>query len=57
MPSPSKFRRLYRSENMAKGMNKRKRDEKKPKKEAPRVIAAAPSTKTSLIGAALKVAK
>lgn len=30
---------------MAKGMNKRKRDEKKPKKEAAKVIAAAPSTK------------
>ena len=30
---------------MAKGMNKRKRDEKKPKKEKPKVIAAAPSTK------------
>ena len=29
---------------MAKGMNKR-RDEKKPKKETPKVIAAAPSTK------------
>jgi hypothetical protein len=42
---------------MAKGMNKRKRDEKKPKKEAPKVIATAPNTKTSLAGAALKVAK
>lgn len=42
---------------MAKGMNKRKRDEKKPKKEAPKVIAAAPSTKISLVGAALKVPK
>jgi hypothetical protein len=30
---------------MAKGMNKRKRDEKKPKKEKVKVIAAAPSTK------------
>ncbi|WP_256439751.1 MULTISPECIES: hypothetical protein [Paracoccus] len=30
---------------MAKGMNKRKRDEKKPKKEKAKVIAAAPSTK------------
>lgn len=30
---------------MAKGMNKRGRDEKKPKKEKPKVIAAAPSTK------------
>lgn len=42
---------------MAKGMNKRKRDEKKPKKEAPKVIAAAPSPKTPLVGTALKVAK
>ena len=30
---------------MAKGMNKRRRDEKKPKKETPKVIAAAPSMK------------
>lgn len=30
---------------MAKGMNKRGRDEKKPKKEAPKVTAAAPSLK------------
>ncbi|CAM3492507.1 hypothetical protein PANO111632_20070 [Paracoccus nototheniae] len=30
---------------MAKGMNKQKRDVKKPKKEKPKVIAAAPSTK------------
>lgn len=30
---------------MANGMNKRKRDEKKPKKEKAKVIAAAPSTK------------
>lgn len=30
---------------MAKGMNKRKRDEKKPKKEKPKTTAAAPSTK------------
>ncbi|WP_277750071.1 hypothetical protein [Falsirhodobacter deserti] len=33
---------------MAKGMNKRKRDEKKPKKEVPKVIAAAPSTKDAV---------
>jgi len=30
---------------MAKGMDKRKRDEKKPKAVKPKVIAAAPSTK------------
>lgn len=30
---------------MAKGMDKRKRDIKKPKAEKPKVIAAAPSTK------------
>lgn len=30
---------------MAKGMNKRGRDEKKPKKVVPKVTAAAPSTK------------
>lgn len=30
---------------MAKGMDKRKRDVKKPKKEKPKVIAAAPSSK------------
>jgi hypothetical protein len=30
---------------MAKGMNKRKRDEKKPKKEKPKTNASAPSTK------------
>ncbi|MDB6454712.1 hypothetical protein [Falsirhodobacter sp. 20TX0035] len=33
---------------MAKGMNKRKRDEKKPKKEVPKVIAAAPSLKDAV---------
>lgn len=33
---------------MAKGMNKRGRDEKKPKKETRKVIAAAPSTKTAV---------
>ena len=32
---------------MAKGMNKRK-DTKKPKKEVPKTIAAAPSTKTGV---------
>lgn len=36
---------------MAKGMNKRKRDEKKSKKEKPKVIAAAPSTKDPVAGA------
>jgi hypothetical protein len=30
---------------MAKGMNKRKRDEKEPKKENPKFIAAAPNLK------------
>ncbi|GGF81306.1 hypothetical protein GCM10011402_37420 [Paracoccus acridae] len=39
---------------MAKGMNKRKRDEKKPKKEKPKVIAAAPSTKGTVAGLAVK---
>ena len=34
----------WRTAIMAKGMNKR-RDEKKPKKEKPKVIAAAPSLK------------
>tara|TARA_R110001606_G_scaffold119705_12_gene251124 strand:+ start:481 stop:693 length:213 start_codon:yes stop_codon:yes gene_type:complete len=31
--------------NMAKGMDKRKRDEKKPKKQKPKTNASAPSTK------------
>ncbi len=35
---------------MAKGMNKRKRDEKKPKKVKPKVIAAAASTKDVVAG-------
>lgn len=39
---------------MAKGMNKRKRDEKKPKKEKLKVIAAAPSTKGLVAGLAAK---
>jgi hypothetical protein len=39
---------------MAKGMNKRKRDEKKPKKEKPKVIAAAPSTKDAVSGLVAK---
>lgn len=33
---------------MAKGMTKRRRDEKKPKKEKPKVIAAAPSMKNTV---------
>lgn len=33
---------------MAKGMTKRRRDEKKPKKEVVKVIAAAPSMKNSV---------
>ncbi len=32
---------------MAKGMDKRKRDEKKPKKQKPKTNASAPSTKMS----------
>lgn len=39
---------------MAKGMDKRKRDEKKPKKETPKVIAAAPSTKDAVSKAVAK---
>ena len=39
---------------MAKGMNKRKRDEKKPKKEKPKVIAAAPSSKDVVAGIVAK---
>lgn len=42
---------------MAKGMNKRKRDEKKPKKEKPKVIAAAPSTKDLVAGNTAKKQK
>lgn len=38
-------RRHIRSDIMAKGMDKRKRDEKKPKKEKPKTNASAPSTK------------
>jgi len=37
--------RYGRTSSMAKGMSKRGRDEKKPKKQVPKVIAAAPSTK------------
>lgn len=39
---------------MAKGMNKRKRAEKKPKKEKPKVIAAAPSSKDVVAGIVAK---
>ena len=39
---------------MAKGMDKRKRDEKKPKKETPKVIAAAASTKDAVNGIVAK---
>ncbi len=42
---------------MAKGMNKRKRDEKKPKKEKQKVIAAAPSTKDVVSKAVTKASK
>ena len=41
---------------MAKGMQKRKRDEKKPKKVVPKTIAAAPSLK-NLMAAPLVKAK
>ena len=44
-----------RTSIMAKGMNKR-RDEKKPKKETPKVIAAAPSTK-NVVAATVSKAK
>lgn len=40
---------------MAKGMNKRKRDVKKPKQEKPKTIAAAPSTKDAVAGAVAKM--
>ena len=39
---------------MAKGMTKRRRDEKKPKKEAVKVIAAAPSLKNAVAVTATK---
>jgi len=39
---------------MAKGMNKRKRDEKKPKKEKPKVNASAPSMKDPVATAVAK---
>jgi hypothetical protein len=42
---------------MAKGMDKRKRDEKKPKKEKPKVIAAAPSSKFPVASATAKAGK
>ena len=45
-----------RASIMAKGMNKRGRDEKKPKKETPKVIAAAPSTK-AVVSAAVTAPK
>jgi len=37
-----------RNKTMAKGMTKRRRDEKKPKKEVVKVIAAAPSMKNAV---------
>ena len=37
-----------RNQIMAKGMTKRRRDEKKPKKEVVKVIAAAPSMKNAV---------
>ncbi len=42
---------------MAKGMNKRKRDEKKPKKEKPKTSAAAPSTKDAVSNAIARAGK
>ena len=39
---------------MAKGMTKRRRDEKKPKKEVVKVIAAAPSMKNTVAVSAVK---
>ncbi len=39
---------------MAKGMTKRRRDDKKPKKEAVKVIAAAPSLKNAVAVTAAK---
>ena len=39
---------------MAKGMTKRRRDEKKPKKKVEKVIAAAPSMKNSVAANAIK---
>lgn len=39
---------------MAKGMQKRRRDEKKPKKEVVKVIAAAPSLKNAVAVGSLK---
>lgn len=52
--SPSVSGGKQRSHKMAKGMNKRKRDEKKPKKEKPKVIAAAPSSKDVVAGIVAK---
>ena len=40
---------------MAKGLTKRRRDEKKPKKEVVKVIAAAPSMKNAVATTALKL--
>ena len=51
------MRRLMKEPVMAKGMDKRKRDEKKPKKEKPKVIAAAPSTKDAVAGMIAKKSK
>lgn len=42
---------------MAKGMDKRKRDVKKPKKEKPKVIAAAPSSKDAVAGMVARKSK
>lgn len=42
---------------MAKGMNKRKRDEKKPKKEKPKTNASAPSTKDVVSNAVARQGK
>lgn len=42
---------------MAKGMNKRKRDEKKPKKEKPKTNVSAPSTKDVVANAVARAGK
>jgi hypothetical protein len=43
-----------RNATMAKGMDKKGKNDKKPKKEKPKVIAAAPSTKNSVTIAGTK---
>jgi hypothetical protein len=43
------------NETMAKGMTKRRRDEKKPKKPVVKTIAAAPSMKNAVVVTAAKL--